>query len=186
MNGRTITRLIPPRLSNAGHRLGSIRKPASAVIGRSAWSLALQHRRGGRRSNRCSHSRHACSHYWHLHIALEISQEDVLLYRRAASAAQEVLILLGQVSERQAGSHLYQQTVELAIGLDRVLGALLDGRVEPESRPVTSGADCLTSGERTVLPGFRMASIGLFHKLPSNHLSMARTHCACGRLAQLA
>jgi hypothetical protein len=53
----------------------------------------------------------------------EISQEDLLLYQRAASANQEVLELFGQISPQLATSSLHQQATELSRALDGVLAS---------------------------------------------------------------
>lgn len=68
----------------------------------------------------------------------EISQGDVLLYQRAASATHEVLDLLGQVSDEQARSRLHHQAAELSRALDGVLGALLEQPIEPDPGPVAT------------------------------------------------
>jgi hypothetical protein len=71
-------------------------------------------------------------------MSLDISQGDLLLYQRAASANQEVLRLLGHVSPRMASSELHQQAVELSLALAGVIRALRERPVEPDPGPVTT------------------------------------------------
>lgn len=70
-------------------------------------------------------------------MSTELSQQDVLLYRRAASETEEVVRRLAQVRDH---SWLQHRAAELAIDLQYVLRALLELPVEPDPRPLSSRA----------------------------------------------